>query len=711
MRRSRLCAMALAGLAAASAGRACFIGAPWQLFDNRSEVRNATPVNSFAWEASHLVPTPKLPLPLPPRIADSYDRQRAEAEAIGLDPRQQAAVQAMRFQQSTASALAAGKGLPESVRLYTAGAVAFAHDDLASAAVSFQAVLDRPFPESAARAVWAAYMLGRLAAEQGDPAGAATFLAQTRALAGQGAPDPLRLATASLGDEARLRLDAGEVPQAVALYAEQAAAGSDEGEQSLRMVAEDLMAHPERLADAVRDPLTQRLLVIYALALAGDYLHAVHTGGTSDDYEGFFPRGDLDTTPLRTLFDAVWRSGVTVAETDRLAALAYQLGDYEAAKSLAAASGTALALWLQAKLELQAGHDGAGGRLLAQALHISAQSDDAGSLEPSSAGLLRGEAATWTLGRGDFVQAMTVLWPTAQTYWGDAAYLAERVLTTDELKAFVNANAAEPELQSTELGTIVPVNQVRSLLARRLMRDGRYDEASAYFDRLAKQAPDTKADAVAFARGLRRSHEAFWASNRAQAGWDAALLLRRQGMELMGTETLPDSKGFMDGDLDGELSGGYGPPPGGPVSQRWGTFVQDEVVRYQASRAEPDLRFHYRYLAADQAVQAAAELPPRSQAYAAILCQASHWMLSSHADEKAAAIYRRYVSAGAVVPFATHFGHGCPEPDFAAVSATRQKLASLQVRDVIHRHKQAMAAGTALLLAAVAASTVWARRR
>ena len=707
MRRSRLCALALAGVAAASAGRACVSGLPWELFSNRKEVREATPLNSFAWEASHLVPAPKLPVPLPPGIADSYNQQRTTAEALGLTVGQQAAVQAMRSEQRLSWALLDAEGLPESVRLYTAGAVAFTHWNPAFAAESFRAVLALPFAEAAPRAVWAAYMLGRLAAQQGDPAGASAFFTQTRALAEQGAPDLLGLARASLGDEARVHLDVGEIPQAVTLYAKQATAGSDEGVQSLRMVAEDFMAHPERLADAVRDPLTQRLLVVHALALAGDYLHSVHIGGTIGWVapDGFFPPDDLDTDPLRALFDAIWRSGVTVAGADRLAALAYQLGDYQAAKSLATTSGTALAVWVQAKLALQAGDNAAGGRLLAQALHVSAQAGDAGSLEPSSADLLHGEAATWALGRGDFIQAMAVLWPAAQAYWGDAAYLAERVLTTDELKAFVDANAAKPE-PPADSGRIVPVNQVRSLLARRLMRDGRYDEAPAYFDHIDKSAPDTAADAIAFARASRQSRNAFCALDRARTGWAVALLLRRQGMELTGMETTPDGE-----EWDGRYSFGYGPGLDELERQPAGLSVPDELVRYQASRAEPDLRFHYRYLAADQAVQAAAELPPRSQAYAAILCQASHWMLSSHADEKAAAIYRRYVSTGAVVPFATHFGHGCPEPDFAAVSATRQKLASLQVRDVIHRHKQAIAAGTALLLAAVAASTVWARRR
>jgi hypothetical protein len=229
------------------------------------------------------------------------------------------------------------------------------------------------------------------------------------------------------------------------------------------------------------------------------------------------------------------------------------------------------------------------------------------------------------------------------------------------------------------------------------MRDGRYDEAVEFFDRPAKDQRDTAADARAFAVAVRRGRDAFWATDRARGGWAAAVLLRTQGLELTGTETAPDHAA-----VDGEFPYGYG-PPGPPPGPEWDRIsVHDESVRYDASRPRPDLRFHYRYLAAEWALAAADELPPRSQAFAAILCQASAWMIQSHADERAWAIYQRYVQRGAVVPFATHFGQGCPEPDFGAVQATRWKLVTLDARNAIHGRKWAIgtAGGVMLLLAA-----------
>ena len=706
MRHNPPLTLSLGLILIAGAAEACFLGTPWQLFDNRAEIRNATPVNSFAWEVEHLVPAVHRDVPAANQD-DRYDVRRDVAAKRDLNPSQLAALEAMRAAPDAPAALAAGRDLPDAIRLYTAGAVAFARGDTKSAAGYFASVLALPTGKAASRSVWAAYMLGRIAVKAGDAQAAATAFGKTRDVAAQGGSDPLGLATASLGDEARLRLESGDTPKAVALYAEQATEHSSEAVQSLRMVAEGLMAHPERLAAAVHDELTQRLLVVHALALTGDYLHALHTGGTEYEieYDGFFPSENLNTSPLQKLFDAIRGSGVTVAGTDRLAALAYQLGDHASAKALAESSHTPLALWIQAKVALEEGDDSAGEALMAEALQETASGDASFSLEPSSVALLRGEASVWDLGRSDFKQAMSVLWPVAKTYWGDVAYLAERVLTTDELKAFVDAHAAKPEPPPSESYEIDPVDELRGLLARRLMRDGRMQEALGYFDHLKKDAPGIGADAAVYAADLHQARTAFWEVDRAQAGWIAAALLRRRGMEMMGTETLPDSTGFSGG----ALQTGYGPGPGGPSAQQ--DSVQDELVRYDASRTKPDLRYHYRYLAADLAVAAAAELPPRTQAFAAVLCHASEWMLSSHADEKAQTIYARYLKAGAVVGFATHFGHACPEPDFGSVTKTRERLAWISARDTVHRHKAMFFVSGLLVFASGIASVIWVRIR
>jgi hypothetical protein len=73
-----------------------------------------------------------------------------------------------------------------------------------------------------------------------------------------------------------------------------------------------------------------------------------------------------------------------------------------------------------------------------------------------------------------------------------------------------------------------------------------------------------------------------------------------------------------------------------------------------------------------------------------MLCTASEWMFSSGATQKARAIYSLYLKAGAVVPFATHFGHACPAPRFEDVTKTRFRLTWMSARDVAHRHKEGL---------------------
>jgi len=693
LQKRRTSSSALLLFALSGTACACFFGVPWQLSESRRDTLATAPANSFAWEASRLAPSGAGPkaVETPNAGDDAFTQARDAAEKAGLTPAQQSLLASMRAAASGQAAFVAGAALPSAIRFYTAGAVAFHQQDWPGAAAFMRGVVALPPAQAASRAVWANYMLGRALVKSGDGAGAAAAFAQTRALAAHGEPDPLGLAAASLGEEAKSHLDAGDRPGAVALYAAQAAAGSDSAVQSLRLVAERIMAHKDQLPDAVRDPLTQRLLVVHALALTGDYLHALHSGGTENEisYDGFFPADELNLERLHDLTAAIAQSGSAGAPLDRLASLSYRLGDYATAKTLAEKAPGPLAQWVRAKLALQAGDQAAAAHFFAAALQAASAADAAASLEPSSAVLLRGETSTMTLARGDFTQAMAVLWPVAKTYWSDVAYLAERVLTTTELKNFVDAHAPAPALWPAP-GTaweIEPVRRIRDLLARRMMRDGDYDTALAYFPPPATDQPDTPANAAAFIRAIRLGHSAFWASDRAAALWQAASLLRHSGMEIMGTELDPDQT-----IIGGALEHAFGPDPDQLFKQA-GMFVPAERARFSASAPVPDARFHYRYRAVDRALEAADLIPARSQAFAAMLCHASGWMLQTNAPDRARTIYRTYVTRGAIVPFATHFGFNCPEPDFAALGATRRRVIEAGARDAVHRHKWALGAG------------------
>jgi hypothetical protein len=709
---------ALLILAAASAALACGPFFPWQLLDNRPVTLKSTPHNSFAWEASHLV-TPRDHLgAVEPALEEDDTHKAADfraAEDAGLTRAQIAGVDAMRAAATGDDAWRAGAAVPEAVRLYTAGAVAFRHGDDAGAAARFAAVLALAPDTRKQRATWAAFMAGRVAAQQNDATKAAAMFALTRSFAVAGAPDPLGLAVASYGEEARPAFDiinpetvgATAVPvnasayhmvlsKAAALYAEQAARGSDSGVQSLRMIAENAFAASARMAAAVADPLLERLLVDYALARVYD--ESANDEGTPD--AGTHLTGVKPNPQVLQLVDAILHGGASSpAGADRLAALCYRMGRYDCAARMAARSDSALAEWVKAKLALQKGD------MAIAAQHYAAASGafPNATLEPDNRTLVVGEGGVLALARGDYVDALATLWPVARTYWGDVAFIAERVLTVGELQSFVDAHAPAPAQKSApayawyDSSTQDPPRQLRALLARRLMREGRYAAALSYFD-----DPKLQAEARAYARDLHEGATDWGRVDRAEALFEAATLAREQGMDILGTEIAPDMAV-----LQGEYDSGMGQDkPAGPY------VTKDEGLRAAASLVRPDIRYHYRYVAVGEANAAADLLPHRSQAFAAVLCAADGWMKQTPGeDARVRAIWRRYVAQGPRVPFARRFGHNCPAPDFTRAIALERHQLYLHTRHYLSRHRWWFVGAAVLLLGALAAAFVTLRRR
>ncbi|WP_288068715.1 hypothetical protein [Herbaspirillum sp.] len=793
---------------------ACGPDFPLQLLDDRAGTLSNTPANSFAWEAAHLV-TPADKLQADERsgyeqAAGQPDDPRSlrMIEKGQLEGAQWAALQAMRAASDGESAYAAGAALPPAIRLYTAGAQDFRANALAAARQRFEAVLALPPQQASERAVWAAFMLGRLHAIEERRAEAIASFTKARALAVSGAPDPLGLAVASYGEQARLMLsgqsgpcnwsdfnegrDCGEtIPpadfkQAIRLYAEQAARGSYNAQDSLTALAAWSLRHADISAALIDDPVAQRLLVAYALARVGDI--AEGSGNGDSYYDPFAPNSGSSGYPdaarsakvkpnsiLVTLVDALKRRGLEKIEgADRVAALAYRTGRYDLAATLANRQETALSWWVRAKLALRKGDTAAAVQAYARAAQGFPRND--ASLDPSNANLLMGEQGVLTLSRGQYVEALAQFHRAASeserqsrgtyyNYFGgagyasDLSYVAERVLTTDELKTYVDAHApaspmpapeavakavqkevpgqSSPHWVAVGLSPVTVEDNLRQLLARRLVREGRVEEALPYFpddrdERFAQIISDAegreilatwrlRAKAREYGQALERGQHAWRANSRAQGWYEAAVIARRQGMEIMGYEQGPDFTVFS-GSLPGGVGRGMGmyasqdrPRPDNPQARAQadlpGPLVTDEErQRYASSEAKPYKRFHYRYIAADYAMKSADALPARSQAFAAVLCQGVNFVYDD--QPSAQQLYRRYVKEGAAVPFSANFGQNCVEPDFAAAARFPYVQAWRSTRRWVAQHR---ALSAALLLAAVAGAgfgvAQWRRRR
>ncbi|KRE88450.1 hypothetical protein ASG87_07540 [Frateuria sp. Soil773] len=804
-----LLGVAAAG-ALAGAVWACGPDFPSQLLSDRAATFAATPVNTFAYEAMHLrTASDELKAHEAP-AGETREQAPVSPLDAGLPAEQLALLGKMAPAATGDEAYAAGAGLPEAIRLYAAAAIelhqagfgcAHAADDAGDEpATEVQAhtcaaqvdpqrlgraerrlydLLALPPAQARQRAVAAAYMLGEIGLRQFADCGnckpddrMATIrghFAQARVLALQGAPDPQGLAVASYGEEARLYLRAGgpvndgsadgpfcrwqgfvaggacpatiapgNYARAMGLYAEQAARDSQSGVESLRHLSGYAFGHPDLLAGLLDDSLAQRALVAYALAYSAD---RGAEDAASDDTA-------LGRDRLAALVAAIEQRGLSRVEgADRLAALAYRSGRYELAATLSGRQSGPLSSWVQAKLALRKGDMAAASTAYAQAIRAFPATGEVPGIEPDGVDRLHGEQGALSLARGEYVQALEQLWNRADVWWGDVAYLAERVLTVDELKHFVDtrvpastAMMQAPEGEASYAYTDGQVGRgtaLRELLARRLMRAGRYRDAFGYFrepaaEGAAPTAPTSADDgetpppqrhrvwAQQYADALQRSESAWTGIGKAEALFRAATIAREHGMEILGYEADPDYYA-----LDGMYQGGLGQD-----TAKVGAYLtQGEHDRFVASAAKPPRRFHYRYLAADEASRAADLLPPRSQAFAAVLCKATGWMLQGPPDygdqfggfgdpkptalperlQRAEALYRRYVEQGAYVSWAGQFGRSCEAPDFDRARTLLRQQRIAHVRHLAGHYRWYLVAGALLLLIGLGA--VLRRRR
>jgi tetratricopeptide (TPR) repeat protein len=728
MSRRRIVIAALVGLSGIGGALACGPFFPWQLLSDREATLSDPPVGlGFMSQLKNLVPPPQGTLQAVDHI-DDEDARKLEPFHVEEDEAKSdawrglveqplsenaylAKLSAARRATTADETLVAGDGLPTAVVEYIAGANAFDDKKFEVALAHFQAIDRLPPQQRRLREVAAAFMEGRTHRELGDFAAARTAFhaAHDRALAG--APDPMGLGVASLGEEARTDLiaagltdwkagltlsdDAGQlIAQAVRLYAEQAARGSKIGSMSLRDVASMLAwLDSDQLAMMARDLAVRRLLVAYCI-----------TNDTDSDWDDAIngTRDDASTTVIAALLSLP--NPVAGEDIDRLAMLAYQTGRYDAAEKLTAKTDRALGLWVRAKLALRRGDHAAAIRDWGAAVKATSNDFDA-----AAKNRMQGELAVAQLSDGQYRQSLDTLFPLARVYWGDVAYIAERVLTVDELKTFVDGlppdkpKPAKPadttDTTDTDDVSMVsdPYASIRTLLGRRLIREGRLDEAMAYF-------PDQKEIATAYRDAVEAAKPTWrWRNvSRAEAMFKVATLTRDQGLELTGTEGPPDEAG-----LDGNFAYGIGQAsPQGDRKTPTNLVSANEAGRFAASAPKPDRRFHYRTIASEQAVAAAELLPHGSQAYAATLCWAARFAKDADDPPRATRIYKLYVATGPYQPWAKTFGGTCPDPDFDAARDYWPKRA-------LHLAKRypLPAAGVAAVLALLIAGSVVAIRR
>jgi hypothetical protein len=559
---------------------------------------------------------------------------------------------------------------------YHKGAARYLNQQWDEARAAWEKLLKLPEQDRHYRTVWAAFMLGKVALKEKDFSTAAQWFQRTRELAKAGFADSLGLAAESYGWEGRAEWKQDHPDRAAPLFMNQLALGDESAVVSLKAVIPDrepasglLNYGPEpeerekwtdeqkreeeqketaKLKVAVQDPLLRRLVTVHILATA-----------VSPDY--YYAEGLKKPEVNRSArwFNIIQQANLSrIEDSEYLGWISYNEGDYKGAAHWLELSKTdsAAALWLKAKLQLRAGKFADATNTMARAVEIMKTSPAYTSREGEEwatedlfakgeywgfASTASGDLGGLHLARGDFVQALDVLF--RGQLWEDAAFVAERVLTANELKQYVDAlPKTEPPTEGENYN-----KKLRYLLGRRLVRDDRYADAEQYlsppYDKVLEKYVKALKDGA---------NEKLSKTQRAHAWFTAAWLARYDGMELMGTEGAPDA--FAEGgafempDLakerrsgtyqtiayDKEGNASYD-DNGSPKMKSVPAILKasaKEVQRLNTNKIDPDIRFHYRLIAGALAMKAAALLADNSEELADVVNQAGMWVKDR--DEK-----------------------------------------------------------------------------
>ena len=558
---------------------------------------------------------------------------------------------------------------------YHRGALAYRLKDWDKARKAWEELLSRPAGERHYRTVWAAFMLGKVALKTGS-AEAVQWFQRTRDLAREGFADSLGMAADSYGWEGRSEWKQNHPDKAAKLFLIQLALGDESAIVSLKALIPDrepiegmLNYGPESeerqgwsaeqkkadeqktlfdLKTAAKDPLLRRLVTAHILA--------TESSAALSEEESW-----AETTRVSRC--SRWLSVIKEAHLDQvedaeyLGWVAYTDGKYQDAAHWLdlAKSDTPAACWLRAKLQRRAGKLEDAAHSMAKAWQsmqpietytgwagVSGQGEDEVHREGGSWSFVEsasGDLGALDLERATFTPAMDVL--RKGGLWDDMAFVAERVLTADELKAYVDQLSVQSGTpDSTDKDS---TGKLRYLLGRRLVREDRYAEAAHYLAAPYDRVLDEYVKALKGGADEKRPR-----LERARAWFTAAWVARYDGMEIMGTEGFPDGFSF-GGDFElpdlakQRQSGVYQITQYKDGKEKTTTAsivvktTKPELQRLTKNKISPDVRFHYRVIAGALAMRAAGFLEDNSAELADVVNTAGLWVKDR--DEKTADRY------------------------------------------------------------------------
>ncbi|NNE90722.1 MAG: hypothetical protein HKN23_03665, partial [Verrucomicrobiales bacterium] len=336
------------------------------------------------------------------------------------------------------------KGLPEEFRLYLEGAADFKDQKWADSAAHFSELLALPLERRKHRSTWAAYLLARIELEKGDPVmeRTAPHFRRVLELREEGCHDVLELgwdAIRCLADYHDLpngpEFDPGQALRYRFAAARKRAAIDDQVRKLFQVCRKQLKSG--KIGFATESPFLRQLMTAVATS----------SGGTIRYWEGEKPEDNLW---LQTLHGR--RAELTPAEFAKAAFLAYRTGNLELAEDFAklAPKDDSLALWISAKLDTKKGQVRTARSKIARAesgfpedyssegdrfneAFVSYDTHDDTRRHRTSQ--FWADRALLHMAHDDYEEALDAFarggWPE------DAAYIAEQILSLEEVLTFV----------------------------------------------------------------------------------------------------------------------------------------------------------------------------------------------------------------------------------------------------------------------------------
>ncbi len=477
--------------------------------------------------------------------------------------------------------------LPPEFRHYLSGAVAYFRKDMEKARMEWQEVLDLPREKRHYRSTWSAYMIGRTWLGN-NPEKAVEWFRKVRDLAKQGFSDSLSLAVSSYGGEARAELDRGGYNEAMRLYLTEYAAGDPKAKRSLQMAVREIFdAGPEALKQSASDPMSS---------------YVINTCIVSHCCCG--PNWSIKSEEMNLWLDAAESAAAQNMEgADRMAWAAYRNGQFDIAMRWVerAPADSLLAQWLRGKLLTREGRIDDAVDVLSRACkksvvegHWSDYTDEyaeermfflqseeyqgvevrGGSICPDGIcyeNRICGELAVLKFSQGKNTEALDSMMRAG--YEIEWRYLAEKVLSINELRAYVDKGSAQKNYAEFSPYSL------KHILAWRLTRSGYWKDARKYYPENLRPVLDSYINAIRSGYDKKLSEK-----ERAESFWKAYKIGVQCGYDLLGSGS-------------------------------------EEIKEAPQKEHEEDMR-HYRYIAADHAWSAVQLMPDQSDETAKKLCQA-----------------------------------------------------------------------------------------